>query len=877
VLERPMQTEVLTITAISPDGRTISFAETLAFDHIGHGTDILGRPMMPYVANYSRNVLVETENHENLAANQRGHVMFMHNPEVDIRYAEFFELGRTDKKTPLDDFQLNGRNRVLDENGDPIPGARTNIRGRYAFHLHRTGVQSQDITAKAIGNSVWGSPGWGFVHHDSHADFNWNASYDVDGAHFVAEVGSETGDWNFNIAIKADGRAAVNGGVSKGGAGNHDNGTGGHGYFMQSRVVHTEGNVAADMDGVGYVFFTRGVDELPNVAEFLEHPAISGYGQTFGPDSNPIEHFKDNVAISSRQGFNVIKANPNQKHDVHSHIDGFTAWEVETVSNTQYTGSYVFTDLTGVSARENGGGTAISMGNSVFGMSFNHIQLEDFGKVFHWNGNDTIAGVWNYRVIEDYGFTFVDVQLIDTPDVYTIDGRDVASHVHVYSSADLTPGRLELDVDMTRSNLDADAGRVVIGGTKTDSIGPVDFLEGHLTEVSFRTAGLRNRAIEAGYWTRPSDGQSIVLVEVPIADRATAAVETVLVEVEWDNIPAEAVYNGVWEGTLPPAIPEITSTATVSQTVRIRDDDGDGTGDSMRNSTMIGRFQGDDHRSVISFQLPTDVDIADLSNSDLSVFLDRKINIRAGDPNVDLLAVRTSATPGVVNSDFQAAATLIEDDLLTPDVAVNTTAALSDAGRSSLTAWLAANAAPGDYVFFRLQFDAASTTNWDRYQLAEVGQIGEPMLTVTGPELTPLLAAGGIGQEELVTLENRGQIAQLINAARQLWVDAGHNPRELAGLRYQIRDLGTGVLATYRDGVISLDDDASGYGWFIDDTPTDDAEFDSAGPAGMDLLTTVLHEMGHHLGMADAYAEEAAETLMYGWLEAGQRRGIGPS
>ncbi len=40
----------------------------------------------------------------------------------------------------------------------------------------------------------------------------------------------------------------------------------------------------------------------------------------------------------------------------------------------------------------------------------------------------------------------------------------------------------------------------------------------------------------------------------------------------------------------------------------------------------------------------------------------------------------------------------------------------------------------------------------------------------------------------------------------------------------------------------------------------------------IDLLTAVLHEMGHALGLPDDYALEARDDVMYGFLTAGERR-----
>jgi len=49
------------------------------------------------VGNYSRNIVFATEDTNTVAREHRGHVMFMHNADVDVRFAEFHQLGRTSK------------------------------------------------------------------------------------------------------------------------------------------------------------------------------------------------------------------------------------------------------------------------------------------------------------------------------------------------------------------------------------------------------------------------------------------------------------------------------------------------------------------------------------------------------------------------------------------------------------------------------------------------------------------------------------------------------------------------------------------------------------------------------------------------------------
>ena len=64
-----------------------------------------------------------------------------------------------------------------------------------------------------------------------------------------------------------------------------------------------------------------------------------------------------------------------------------------------------------------------------------------------------------------------------------------------------------------------------------------------------------------------------------------------------------------------------------------------------------------------------------------------------------------------------------------------------------------------------------------------------------------------------------------------------------------IGDLGGTTLGLASGNTIWLDENAAGWGWFVDSTPWDDAEFTAPGNQGeqnrIDLLTVVMHELGH--------------------------------
>jgi hypothetical protein len=91
----------------------------------------------------------------------------------------------------------------------------------------------------------------------------------------------------------------------------------------------------------------------------------------------------------------------------------------------------------------------------------------------------------------------------------------------------------------------------------------------------------------------------------------------------------------------------------------------------------------------------------------------------------------------------------------------------------------------------------------------------------------------------------------------------------MAGVTVTVADLPAGMLGETIGNKILIDDDAAGYGWFVDPTPTDDLEFAGAiaqfvhtarndGPAvnRVDLLTTVMHEMGHVLGLRHSNSQD---------------------
>jgi hypothetical protein len=138
---------------------------------------------------------------------------------------------------------------------------------------------------------------------------------------------------------------------------------------------------------------------------------------------------------------------------------------------------------------------------------------------------------------------------------------------------------------------------------------------------------------------------------------------------------------------------------------------------------------------------------------------------------------------------------------------------------------------------------------------------------------------GDVGLEEILTEE---ELSPIVEEAIDRWSESNLADELKLGIldqvNFQIADLSGLVLGQASANTVLIDVDAAGYGWFIDATPHDDVEFIGAKGSGevsghMDLLTVVMHELGHVLGFEDLNTE--ANLLMSGALDAGERHAVG--
>jgi hypothetical protein len=179
--------------------------------------------------------------------------------------------------------------------------------------------------------------------------------------------------------------------------------------------------------------------------------------------------------------------------------------------------------------------------------------------------------------------------------------------------------------------------------------------------------------------------------------------------------------------------------------------------------------------------------------------------------------------------------------------------------------------------------------------VANISVVGTITVVNNGTVVFPMLAAPGTtgaADASPLTADARltpDSLAPIVAEAVRRWAGTGLTATQMAelnGVRYVVQDLPgsyLGQTALHGD-TVTIDVDAAGYGWYIDPTPADDSEFAShaadtrlyadaidVAAGRMDLLTVVMHELGHVLGLDSAFTPADQDGVMFGYLTPGER------
>ena len=283
------QDEQVRIASI--DGNHITLAVPLRYDHKGARAADGAVEFLPHVGNLSRNVVIRSENPEGT----RGHMIFVSRADVDIRYAEVRDMGRT-RMGLL-------HNSVVDASGRLLRFGANQI-GRYGIHFHHTFgprvTPPNGYQFTLVGNAVVRAQKWGITVHNSHYGLvRDNVVYDTGGAGIVTEDGTESFnvfDHNFSLRSAGSGLRPPGSGYSGAGP---DPGGEGAGFWFRGPNNYIRNNVAADTEAFGFGLSSGPLD-LVRVPAFKGADAgVEVESLTLNETSEAVLEFRDNEAYGA--------------------------------------------------------------------------------------------------------------------------------------------------------------------------------------------------------------------------------------------------------------------------------------------------------------------------------------------------------------------------------------------------------------------------------------------------------------------------------------------------------------------------------------------------------------------------------------------------
>jgi hypothetical protein len=312
------------LVSTSASGGHVGLASPLAFDHRGARDADGTLNFMPHVGNLSRNVVVRSENPQGT----RGHVIFVHRADVDIRYSLFKDLGRTTI--------------------EPLDRQRNHI-GRYALHMHHvvgpTKPQSNGYQFTLIGNALDGGLKWGITVHDAHYGLiRDNVIYNFGGAGVMTEDGSETGNvFDHNFVVRTWGTGSQRADERRA---ERDWGYEGSAFWFRGPNNYVRNNVGANSNSFAVSYMMIDVSEVEVPSKQGADPARSG--RTTNMMAVPLLEFTNNEIYASAAGITIWNLGANcctEVYDVsNSVLRNTRLWHIATTGFSGYSSNKVIFD-----------------------------------------------------------------------------------------------------------------------------------------------------------------------------------------------------------------------------------------------------------------------------------------------------------------------------------------------------------------------------------------------------------------------------------------------------------------------------------------------------------------------------------------------------
>jgi hypothetical protein len=280
------------VEIVSVEAATITVRPALRWNHPGASGGTGADALRPHVGNLSRNVLVASER----PGGTRGHMIFLARADVDLRYVEVRDMGRT-LPGSIDSTRFDDQGRAL--------RVGTNQIGRYAVHFHHNfgpaASPGNGYQFTLIGNAVIAPAKWGITIHNTHFGLvRDNVVYNSRGASIVTEDGTESFnvfDHNFAVRSQGSGDAAPRGGYGGGGP---DPGAEGSAFWFSGPNNYIRNNVAANADVFGF--------SLAGFPGLVRVPAAAGADtrrtaetRALDATSAPVLEFSNNEAYGAIQ------------------------------------------------------------------------------------------------------------------------------------------------------------------------------------------------------------------------------------------------------------------------------------------------------------------------------------------------------------------------------------------------------------------------------------------------------------------------------------------------------------------------------------------------------------------------------------------------